>query len=92
MQDQCSRTASTYRVLPTVRSARLTTRDSFTFRYGIVEARVLVPEGDWIYPGEGILALVIKYITVLTFMHYLIFFSLMCITFKDGNIFMFFFF
>ncbi|KAJ1532153.1 hypothetical protein ONE63_000777 [Megalurothrips usitatus] len=50
-REQCSRTASTYRVLPPVRSARLTTRDSFTFKYGIVEMRVLVPEGDWIYPA-----------------------------------------
>lgn len=50
-REQCTRTASTYRVLPAVRSARLTTRDTFTFRYGIVEARVLVPEGDWIYPA-----------------------------------------
>ncbi|KAK3919143.1 Beta-1,3-glucan-binding protein [Frankliniella fusca] len=49
--EQCTRTATTYRVLPAVRSARLTTRDTFTFRYGIVEARVLVPEGDWIYPA-----------------------------------------
>ncbi|XP_052128481.1 beta-1,3-glucan-binding protein-like [Frankliniella occidentalis] len=49
-QDLCERTAFSYNILPPVRSARVHTANSFTFRYGVVEMRVRGPRGDWLYP------------------------------------------
>ncbi|CAH1261309.1 KREMEN2 [Branchiostoma lanceolatum] len=39
--------------LPPVLSARLTTANSFSFRYGKVEVIAKMPTGDWIWPGES---------------------------------------
>lgn len=50
--DLCERTAFSYNILPPVRSARVHTADSFSFRYGIVEMRVRGPRGDWLYPRK----------------------------------------
>lgn len=47
---ECSRKAMAYNILPPVISARLTTKNSFTFRYGKIEIRAKFPEGDWLYP------------------------------------------
>lgn len=46
----CNRTAAAYNILPPVISARLTTANKFSFRYGRVEIRAKFPEGDWLYP------------------------------------------
>ncbi|XP_057338016.1 beta-1,3-glucan-binding protein-like [Microplitis mediator] len=47
---ECSRQATGFHILPPVLSRRLTTKDSFSFRYGKIEIRAKFPEGDWIYP------------------------------------------
>ncbi|XP_054261821.1 uncharacterized protein LOC128985882 [Macrosteles quadrilineatus] len=47
---ECGLTAFSYNILPPVRSARLHTRSSFNFRYGVVEIRASLPAGDWIVP------------------------------------------
>ncbi|XP_014229036.1 beta-1,3-glucan-binding protein-like [Trichogramma pretiosum] len=47
---ECSQQASSYHVLPPVISAKITTKDQFEFRYGVVEVRAKFPEGDWLYP------------------------------------------
>jgi len=33
-------------------SARLNSREAFAFKYGRLEVRAKVPEGDWIWPGS----------------------------------------
>ncbi|CAG9088920.1 unnamed protein product [Plutella xylostella] len=45
----CEMTASGVNVLPPVLSGRITNKN-FTFRYGTVEIRAKVPQGDWLYP------------------------------------------
>ncbi|XP_054269533.1 uncharacterized protein LOC128990907 isoform X2 [Macrosteles quadrilineatus] len=47
---QCELKASSYNIIPPVKSARIHTRDSFSFRYGIVEIRAKLPLGDWLVP------------------------------------------
>ncbi|CAD6230016.1 GSCOCT00006690001.2-RA-CDS [Cotesia congregata] len=47
---ECSRNAIGFHILPPVLSRRLTTHDSFSFRYGKIEIRAKFPEGDWLYP------------------------------------------
>lgn len=37
-------------ILPPVLSARMNTKDAFSFAYGIIEVRAKLPKGDWIYP------------------------------------------
>ncbi|XP_078585898.1 beta-1,3-glucan-binding protein-like [Branchiostoma floridae x Branchiostoma japonicum] len=41
--------------LPPIQSARVTTADSFTFKYGKVEVWAKVPTGDWIWPAIWLL-------------------------------------
>ncbi|XP_076673603.1 beta-1,3-glucan-binding protein isoform X2 [Andrena cerasifolii] len=47
---ECKRNATSFNILPPVISARLTTKESFNFRYGKIEIRAKFPEGDWLYP------------------------------------------
>ncbi|XP_076763292.1 beta-1,3-glucan-binding protein [Xylocopa sonorina] len=47
---ECSRRASSFNILPPVLSSRLTTKETFSFRYGKIEIRAKFPEGDWLYP------------------------------------------
>ncbi|XP_054287230.1 beta-1,3-glucan-binding protein-like isoform X1 [Macrosteles quadrilineatus] len=47
---QCSKRASAFLILPPIISARLTTKDNFSFRYGFVEIRAKLPQGMWIVP------------------------------------------
>ena len=47
---ECKRNATAFNILPPVISARLTTKESFNFRYGKIEIRAKFPEGDWLYP------------------------------------------
>nr|WCL15047.1 beta-1,3-glucan-binding protein 2 [Sogatella furcifera] len=39
-----------YTILPPVMSARLTTKESFSFKYGVVEVKAKLPRGDWVVP------------------------------------------
>ncbi|KAK0078326.1 hypothetical protein PV325_002678 [Microctonus aethiopoides] len=50
LSDECYRKATAYNIIPPVISARLMTKQSFTFRYGKIEIRAKLPEGDWLYP------------------------------------------
>lgn len=47
---ECELQARSYMILPPVKSARLNTLGSFTFRYGIVEIIAKLPHGDWLVP------------------------------------------
>ncbi|KAL1123444.1 hypothetical protein AAG570_002524 [Ranatra chinensis] len=47
---ECEREAIFYFILPPVESARIHTKNSFSFRYGKVEIRAKLPVGDWIVP------------------------------------------
>nr|XP_012141734.1 PREDICTED: beta-1,3-glucan-binding protein-like [Megachile rotundata] len=47
---ECMRQAVAFNILPPLISARLTTKNSFYFRYGKIEIRAKFPEGDWLYP------------------------------------------
>lgn len=38
-------------ILPPIQSAKLTTVESFSFKYGRVEIRAKLPKGDWIWPA-----------------------------------------
>lgn len=48
--EECSRTASGALILPPIITAKITTKNKFTFLYGRVEIRAKVPLGDWLYP------------------------------------------
>lgn len=43
----CERRGTSTNFLNPIKSARLRTVNSFAFKYGIVEARVRIPTGDW---------------------------------------------
>ncbi|CAH2992139.1 unnamed protein product [Chilo suppressalis] len=47
----CERTGTPNNVLNPIKSARLRTVNSFSFRYGIVEVRAKMPAGDWLWPA-----------------------------------------
>lgn len=47
----CSRTGTADIVLNPVRSARIWTKNRFSFKYGIVEIRAKLPVGDWLWPA-----------------------------------------
>ncbi|KAK4010861.1 hypothetical protein OUZ56_019989 [Daphnia magna] len=38
-------------IIPPIQSARIHTRNSFSFTYGFVEVRAKMPKGDWIWPA-----------------------------------------
>lgn len=40
-------------ILPPVVASRISTKNSFSFKYGKIEIRTRLPRGDWIYPGES---------------------------------------
>ncbi|XP_034239467.1 beta-1,3-glucan-binding protein 1-like isoform X3 [Thrips palmi] len=48
--ESCSREAMFSYILPPVVASRLTTKNSFSFKYGKVEVRARLPRGDWMYP------------------------------------------
>ncbi|XP_039284784.1 beta-1,3-glucan-binding protein isoform X2 [Nilaparvata lugens] len=37
-------------ILPPVMSARITTKESFSFKYGVVEIKAKLPRGNWVIP------------------------------------------
>ena len=48
----CERTAGAGgNILPPIQSAKLTTAESFSFKYGRVEIVAKMPRGDWIWPA-----------------------------------------
>lgn len=48
----CERKAGGDVIINPVRSARLRTKDSFSFKYGRVEIIAKMPQGDWLWPGK----------------------------------------
>lgn len=51
-KENCHRKASGNVIINPVRSARLNTKDSFSFKYGRVEVIAKAPLGDWLWPGK----------------------------------------
>lgn len=47
----CDRTGNSQIILPPMRSGKVTTWDSFSFKYGILEIRAKMPAGDWLWPA-----------------------------------------
>lgn len=50
IEQLCAREMSSFTILPPVMSARLTSADRFSFKYGVVEIRAKLPSGDWVIP------------------------------------------
>nr|WON00871.1 beta-1,3-glucan-binding protein [Arma chinensis] len=48
--DECVKTARGFSILPPIQSARITTKNSFAFKYGKINVRAKLPLGDWILP------------------------------------------
>ncbi|CAH0584501.1 unnamed protein product [Chrysodeixis includens] len=46
----CAREASGAQILPPIVSAKITTKNTFAFKFGKIEVRAKLPLGDWIYP------------------------------------------
>lgn len=47
----CERNGTPTHIINPIRSARLRTVDSFSFRYGRLEIVAKLPTGDWMWPG-----------------------------------------
>nr|AFD54027.1 GNBP3 [Locusta migratoria] len=47
---ECKKVADAWSILPPVKSAKLNTKLSFSFAYGVIEIRAKLPMGDWIFP------------------------------------------
>lgn len=50
-EDSCERQAGGNVIINPIRSARITTKDSFSFKFGRVEVVAKTPIGDWMWPG-----------------------------------------
>ncbi|KAL1123442.1 hypothetical protein AAG570_002522 [Ranatra chinensis] len=48
--EECSRQGMSYFILPPIESGRITTKESFSFKYGIINLRAKMPVGDWLRP------------------------------------------
>ncbi|KAK9505587.1 hypothetical protein O3M35_009603 [Rhynocoris fuscipes] len=48
--EECVRQAATFSILPPIESARITTKETLSFKYGIIQVRAKLPLGDWIVP------------------------------------------
>jgi beta-glucanase (GH16 family) len=51
----CSRTSDGFHYINPVMSAKLTTVNSFSFKYGRVEVRAKLPKGKWLWPAIWLL-------------------------------------
>lgn len=51
----CIRTGTPTNALNPIKSARIRTTESFSFRYGSVEVRAKLPAGDWLWPAIWLL-------------------------------------
>uniref|UniRef100_A0A1B6DCK0 WSC domain-containing protein n=1 Tax=Clastoptera arizonana TaxID=38151 RepID=A0A1B6DCK0_9HEMI len=49
-QKRCAKKAVSFSILPPIQTARLTTKNSFSFLYGKIEVLAKLPIGDWIVP------------------------------------------
>ncbi|KAK7870221.1 hypothetical protein R5R35_003491 [Gryllus longicercus] len=47
---ECMERAIAFNILPPVASARVRSKERFSFRYGTVEVRAKLPDGFWLYP------------------------------------------
>ncbi|CAK4083291.1 unnamed protein product [Aphanomyces euteiches] len=52
----CRKEANGFDILPPVQSARVQTMESFSFKYGRVEVKTKLPQGDWLWPGIWMMA------------------------------------
>lgn len=48
--EECQREATGYHILQPIISGRLSTKQSFNFRYGKIEINAKFPQGDWLFP------------------------------------------
>lgn len=60
-RDNCERRARGDVIINPVRSARLITRESFSFKFGRVEVVAKTPQGDWLWPAIWLLPTYSKY-------------------------------
>lgn len=51
-KSNCERKGDKNQIINPVRSARLDTKKSFSFKYGMVQVIAQIPEGDWLWPGK----------------------------------------
>ncbi|KAK9502758.1 hypothetical protein O3M35_011468 [Rhynocoris fuscipes] len=49
-KERCEATGTFWKIIPPVLSSRITTKNSFSFKYGKIEIRAKLPKGDWIVP------------------------------------------
>lgn len=47
----CERQGTPTNIINPIRSARLNTAESFSFKYGRIEVVAKLPTGDWLWPG-----------------------------------------
>ncbi|XP_065220734.1 uncharacterized protein LOC135845823 [Planococcus citri] len=47
---ECTKKGQSFNILPPVLSGQITTKKSFSFRYGKIDVRAKLPLGDWIVP------------------------------------------
>lgn len=47
----CDRTGSPNSIINPIRSARVDSSESFSFKYGTLEIRAKMPLGDWLWPA-----------------------------------------
>ncbi|XP_050515652.1 beta-1,3-glucan-binding protein-like [Diabrotica virgifera virgifera] len=57
----CRRVGTKTQILNPIKSARLRTANSFSFKYGKVEIRAKIPAGDWLWPAIWLLPTYWKY-------------------------------
>lgn len=53
IKSNCERQAGEDIIINPIRSARLSTKSSFAFKFGRVEVIAKIPKGDWLWPGEN---------------------------------------
>uniref|UniRef100_A0A182KD84 GH16 domain-containing protein n=1 Tax=Anopheles christyi TaxID=43041 RepID=A0A182KD84_9DIPT len=51
----CERVGTTTNIINPIKSARVRTVDSFSFKYGTMEVRARIPTGDWLWPAVWLL-------------------------------------
>lgn len=52
VEESCDRQAGGNIIINPIRSAQLTTKNSFSYRFGRVEVVAKTPRGDWLWPGK----------------------------------------
>lgn len=59
--ENCERQAGGDIIINPIRSARLNTKSSFSFKYGRVEVVAKTPQGDWLWPAIWLLPTYLRY-------------------------------